>query len=53
MRAATLLEKWISRLKNHKIFAAALFIGIAVIAIATFSDAVDKLLVFSKLNQMP
>jgi hypothetical protein len=50
MRTATQLEKWISRLKNHKIFAAILFIGIAVTAIATFTDAVDKLLVVSGLK---
>ena len=50
MKPATQLEKWISRLKNHKIFSAVLFIGIAVIALASFTDAVDKILVFAKLK---
>ena len=50
MRPKTKLEEWIIRVKNHKIFAAVLFIGIAVIGIATFTDAVDKILVFSRLK---
>jgi hypothetical protein len=50
MKPTTKLEKWINRLKNHKILAAVLFIGIAIIALASFTDAIDKLLVFTKLK---
>lgn len=50
MKPITQFEKWINRVKNHKIFAAVLLIGIAIIALANFTDAVDKILVFAKIK---
>jgi hypothetical protein len=50
VESTTQFEKWVSRIKNHKVLAAVLIIGIAVITLANFTDAVGKILVFAKLR---
>lgn len=50
VKPTTKFEELISRVKNHKVLAAILFIGVAVVALATFTDAVNKILVFAKLR---